>query len=70
VTRFRIDLDYGSSFEVQTVGGRIHQELWVPAEDLDEFNGHIIGRIDVVAAYAGGPSTPPTEVPVETIVID
>jgi hypothetical protein len=70
VTRFQIDLEYGRRFEVHTVGGRIHQELWVPAEDLDEFNGHIVGRIDVIAAFAGGPTTAPAEVPVEAIAID
>lgn len=70
VTRFWIDRDYGRGFEVHTVGGRIHQELWAPGEDLDEFNGHIIGRIEVVAAYAGGPTTQPTEVAIETIAID
>jgi hypothetical protein len=70
VTRFRIEREYGRGFEVHRVGGRIHQELWVPAEDLDEFNSHIIGRIEVVAAYTGGPATPPMEIPVETIAVD
>jgi hypothetical protein len=27
--------------------------LWIPAEDLAEFNQHILGKIEVVAAYYG-----------------
>lgn len=30
-----------------------YQELWVPAEDLAEFNQHILDKIKVVAAYYG-----------------
>ncbi len=28
-------------------------ELWVPAEELDEFNAHIVGRIEVVHEFRG-----------------
>jgi hypothetical protein len=35
------------------VGDHRHRELWVPAEELDEFNRHIVGRITVAAAFAG-----------------
>lgn len=53
VTRFEVADSYVKQFEVQMVGGRIHQELWVPAEELEEFNRHIVGRITVEAAYYG-----------------
>lgn len=53
VTRFEIDPSYAERFEVHTVGGKIHQELWVPAEELNEFNRHISGKIEVVASYYG-----------------
>lgn len=53
VTRFEIDDEYVARFPVQVVGGRIHQELWVPAEELDELNSHILGPIAVEAAYYG-----------------
>lgn len=54
VTHFEIDDGYAAKFPVQIVGGaRVHQELWVPAEELDEFNRHIVGRIEVVAAFVG-----------------
>ena len=53
VTEFDIDHVYASRFERQVVGGATHEELWVPAEKLDEFNTHITGRIRVVAAFFG-----------------
>lgn len=35
------------------VGARltVTAELWVPAEELDEFNAHIVGRIEVVREF-------------------
>jgi hypothetical protein len=53
VTRFDVDDHYVSRFERQVVGNRQHEELWVPAEELEEFNSHIHDRITVVAAYFG-----------------
>src|SRR5512138_2935362 len=40
-----------SRFEVRTVGAAVHRELWVPAEDLQQFNDHIVGTIEVVETY-------------------
>jgi hypothetical protein len=54
VTRFDVEDAYASQFEKRTVGGRQHQELWVPAEDLDEFNRHLVGKIEVIAKYERG----------------
>jgi hypothetical protein len=51
VTRFRVNSDYLSRFEVQTVGSRIHQEYWIPAEELDDFNANIVGPIEVIAEF-------------------
>ena len=47
VTKFHVEEDYVSKFQEQNVGGEIHNELWVPAEELEEFNNHIIGLIKV-----------------------
>lgn len=49
VTEFEVDDDYISRYEVQTVGASYHQELWIPAEELAEFNSHIKGKIKVIA---------------------
>ena len=51
VTRFEVDDRYISKFEVHTVGRSYHQELWIPAEELEEFNSHIFGNIDVISTY-------------------
>ena len=48
VTTFEIDDEYISQFSVQTVGASYHQELWIPAEELNEFNRHIIGKIQII----------------------
>lgn len=42
---------YVQQFEVHTVGGSHHQELWVPAEELETFNRHITGPIQVVSEF-------------------
>jgi hypothetical protein len=54
VTCFRIEKDYVAGLEIHVVGrASIHQELWVPAENLDEFNRHIIGQISFTAVHYG-----------------
>jgi hypothetical protein len=51
VTRFEVDTDFLNRCPVQQVGGSTILELWVPAEDLDEFDSHIIGQIEVVHEF-------------------
>lgn len=51
VTKFAVNLDYLRKFEVQNVGGQIHDELWVPAEELEEFNDNIVGQIEVIKSF-------------------
>jgi hypothetical protein len=51
VTRFAVRSDYLAKFKVETVGSRMHQELWVPAEGLTEFNANIVGDIEVIASF-------------------
>lgn len=53
VTVFDVEDIYVSQFERHIVGGRAQEELWIPAEGLDEFNSHISGNIEVDAAYFG-----------------
>jgi hypothetical protein len=54
VTEFNVENSYISKFEVQVVGSvQVHQELWIPAEELAEFNRHIIGLIKVTASFTG-----------------
>lgn len=51
VTRFRLPTDYLGKYPPQIVGNRGHAELWVPAEELDEFNRRIVGPIEVTAEF-------------------
>jgi hypothetical protein len=53
VTEFEIEDDYAVRFPVRQVGAAVHRELWVPAEELPEFNRHIVGAIRVIEAYYG-----------------
>jgi hypothetical protein len=51
VTRFAVKAEYLSRFPVQTVGGVIHTEYWVPAEELEAFNANIVGLIEVIEEF-------------------
>lgn len=53
VTRFQVRDEFLRRYEVKTVGSSVHQELWIPAEDLPEFNRNIVGLIEVIAEYQG-----------------
>jgi hypothetical protein len=39
------------AYAVRMARGAECTELWVPAEELDEFNRHIVGSIEVVAEF-------------------
>jgi hypothetical protein len=51
VTRFLVRAEFLARYEVHTVGASIHQEYWIPAEDLDEFNRNIVGPIETLAEF-------------------
>ena len=51
VLEFDVDSEYLSRFEVKKVGGRIHLEYWIPAEELEKFNRHIQGPIRLIASF-------------------
>jgi hypothetical protein len=51
VTKFDVQSAYLAKFQVQNVGGVVHDELWVPAEELEEFNDHIVGLIEVTKTF-------------------
>ena len=53
VTAFEINKAYISKFKIQNVGGKGYDELWVPAEELEEFNAQIIGKIEVEESFYG-----------------
>lgn len=51
VTRFAVESGFLSRYKIQQVGGQIHKELWVPAEELNDFNAHIVGKIEVIHTF-------------------
>lgn len=67
VAQFELEESFSRRYPVQSAAGRSHLELWVPSEELAEFNRHIVGPIRVVEAFPGprftGELDPLTHVP-------
>ena len=53
VTRFEVKKSFLDDYETRIVGGSEHEEYWIPAEDLEEFNRNIVGKIEVIAEFRG-----------------
>ena len=53
VTRFGVKPAFLGRYDVKQVGSALHQEYWIPAEDLPESNANLVGLIEVVAEYSG-----------------
>jgi hypothetical protein len=53
VTRFEVEKEFLDNYERKIVGGITHEEYWIPAEDLEEFNRNIVGKIEVIAEFVG-----------------
>lgn len=53
VTKFEVSRKFLDKYEVKIVGSKTHQEYWIPAEDLGEFNRNIVGKIDITAEFRG-----------------
>ena len=53
VTAFEVDSEYLHQFEIQNVGDKTHNELWIPSEELGTFNENIFGEIKIVQVFYG-----------------
>lgn len=51
VVRFALRKMFADRYPVQSVGGAVHKELWIPAEELAELNRNIIGKIELIAKF-------------------
>lgn len=60
VLHFEVDAEYLKRFPVQTAGSCIHQEYWIPADQLGEFNRHLVGLIEVIGEFQA-PIAPPVQ---------
>jgi hypothetical protein len=60
VTRFEVDDHVLGKYEPHIVGGKEHMELWVPAEELGEFNSHIKQPIRIASSFFAEDFNPTT----------
>jgi hypothetical protein len=51
VIRFAVRKSFADRYPVKTVGASVHQELWVPAEELPELNRNIVGKLEIIAEF-------------------
>ncbi|KAA3648239.1 MAG: hypothetical protein DWQ07_04380 [Chloroflexi bacterium] len=51
VTRFEVQKEFMDQYEVKQAGASRHTEWWIPAEELEALNDHIVGLIEVIAEY-------------------
>jgi len=51
VTRFSVKKAFMDNYEIHRVGGKGILEYWIPAQDLEQLNDNISGRIEVVCHY-------------------
>ena len=51
VVKWAMESEYLKKFRVENVGGKHHNELWIPAEELSVFNSHIVGNIELIAEF-------------------
>ena len=51
VLKFDVQTQHLSKHQVRTVGSGSHQEYWIPAADLPEFNANIVGMIEIVREF-------------------
>lgn len=64
VTEFDVDARFIGRFPVQRVGASNHRELWIPADQLQEFNEHLQSSIRVTQAFFGANYVGPTPLPI------
>ena len=51
VVEFDLPAAFLSKYNVENVGGEIHNEYWIPAEELKDMNVNIIGLIRLVSTF-------------------
>lgn len=53
VLAFDVATEFLQQYPVQNVGAALHDELWIPAEELENFNQHIAGPIRLIHSFYG-----------------
>ena len=70
VTRFDVRSEFALRYAIQIVGRQEeHQELWIPAKDIDNLNANLVGCIKVISHFTGPECgivvNPSTHIPLE-----
>jgi hypothetical protein len=53
VLRFKVRTAFLQHYQIHIVGSSEHEEYWIPAEDLQDFNENIVGAIEVISEFPG-----------------
>ena len=51
VVEFDVSNHFLSQFNIENVGGEIHNQYWIPAEAIGELNENILGRIRLTKTF-------------------
>ena len=51
VVEFDLSNHFLSNYNIENVGGEIHNEYWIPADALTEMNENILGRIRLIKTF-------------------
>ena len=51
VTRFQVRTSFMERYPIQKVGGTLHTEWWIPADDLEAMNDNLVGFIEVIDQF-------------------
>jgi len=51
VLRFSVRSEFLRRFQIRTVGSTVHQEYWIPAAELEDFNSELDGQIEPIACF-------------------
>ncbi|GEN71879.1 ADP-ribosylation/crystallin J1 [Chryseobacterium lathyri] len=70
VTKFEVPEEIMNQYPAQNVGARNHNELWVPAEELESFNDVIVGNIEVIKVFIGDEFTKETSPELESLILN
>jgi len=50
ITRFKVNSEFISNYKAENAVSNIHNEIRIPPDDLDAFNKHIVGLIEVIGS--------------------
>jgi len=51
VLKFEVNDSFLQKYKIEKVGLNHHLEYWIPAEDLQEMNNNIIGKIELINTF-------------------